>query len=129
MRNKIIILFVFISLLSAKLFSQDTIKIMEYSLLFYKSSDANGGRYKDLRTIVTYAKPDILMVDELDNTTSSKYLLDSALNKAGVGTYARAPFIDGFDTDNSMYYKTSKITFKSGKAIGTTLVVLLYNVT
>jgi hypothetical protein len=110
-----------IIVLSLKSVAQDTIKVMEYSLLTYKSSDANSLRYQDLRTIVAYAKPDILMVDELDNTTSSKYLLDSALNKAGIGNYSRAPFIDGYDTDNSLYYKTSKIKFKSGIAIGTNL--------
>ncbi len=121
MRNKILVLLVFISLLSGKLFSQDTIKVMEYSLLTYKSTDGNSGRYKDLRTIVAYAKPDILLVDELDNTTSAKYLLDSALNKASVGTYSRATFYDGFDTDNTMYYKPSKVTLKSQLQITTTL--------
>ncbi len=121
MCKKVIFLFVLVSLAYNKLISQDTIKVMEYSLLTYKSSDGNNGRYKDLRTIVAYAKPDILLVDELDNTTSAKYLLDSALNKAAVGTYSRAPFIDGYDTDNTMYYKTSKVTFKSQLAITTTL--------
>lgn len=107
--------------LSKGFLAQDTIKVMEYSLLTYKSSDANSGRYKDLRTIVAYAKPDILMVDELDNNTSAKYLLDSALNKAGVGTYLRATFYDGYDTDNTMYYKPSKVTLKSQLQVTTTL--------
>lgn len=110
-----------ISVFSLKLIGQDTIKVMEHSMLYYSSSDANSGRYKDLRTIIAYAKPDILLIDELDSDNSAKYLLDSALNKAGVGIYARAPFINGFDTDNSMYYKTSKIKFKSQGAINTVL--------
>jgi endonuclease/exonuclease/phosphatase (EEP) superfamily protein YafD len=115
------IVIVLMFLFSAKFKCQDTIKVMEYSLLTYKSSDANSGRYKDLRTIVAYAKPDILMVDELDNNTSAKYLLDSAMNKAGVGTYSRAVFYDGYDTDNTMYYKPDKVTLKSQQQITTTL--------
>jgi hypothetical protein len=93
--------------------AQDTIRLMEYSLLKYLHDDGNSARYKDLRTIITYVNPDILLVDELETDDGAKYLLDSALNKAGVGTYARAPFINGYDTDNSMYYKTSKIGYKS----------------
>jgi len=121
MFKKIQVLFGLAILASCKLLSQDTIKVMEYSLLKYSSGDANVGRYKDLRTIITYANPDVLMVDELDSFNSAKYLLDSALNKAGVGTYALATFFDGNDMDNSMYYKTSKIKFKSMSRITTTL--------
>ncbi|MDX2172453.1 MAG: hypothetical protein SFY56_04990 [Bacteroidota bacterium] len=122
MSKKISFLTIFLVVFfSLNLLSQDTIKVMEYSMLYYSSTDANKGRYLDLRTIVGHSKPDILLIDELDNDNSAKYLLDSALNKAGVGTYSRAPFINGYDTDNSMYYKTSKIKFKSQAAITTTL--------
>lgn len=94
---------------------------MSYNLLNYSSTDADKFRYKDLRTIVKYAKPDVLMVCELSDGGAPQLLLDSALNAAGVGTYSRAVFYDGTDTDNMLFYKSGKIKLKSQKQIYTVL--------
>ncbi len=101
--------------------AQDTVSVMSYNLLNYGATWANSDRYKDLRTIIQHAKPDIMMVCELEDAQAPQYLLDSAFNKAGVGTYTRAAFIDGPDTDNMLFYNTSKIGLRSQKQIYTVL--------
>lgn len=101
--------------------AQDTVSIMSYNLLNYGATWANSDRYKDLRTIIQHAKPDVMMVCELEDSQAPQYLLDSAFNKAGVGTYTRAAFIDGTDTDNMLFYNISKIGLRSQKQIYTVL--------
>ena len=101
--------------------AQDTLSIMSYNLLNYSSVDGNKGRYIDLRNIIKNSNPDIMLVCEISSSGAPKYLLDSAFNKAGVGTYTRATFYDGTDTDNMLFYKTNKLKLKSQKQITTVL--------
>ncbi len=100
---------------------QDTLCIVAYNLLNYSSTGANQGRFEDLKTIVQHTKPDILLVCEIVNSGAPQYLLQNSLNAAGVGTYTRAAFFDGTDTDNMLFYKTPKIKLKSQKQILTAL--------
>ena len=101
--------------------AQDTLNIMSYNLLNYSSIDGNKGRYIDLRNIIKNTNPDVMLVCEISSPGAPKYLLDSAFNKAGVGTYTRAAFVDGTDTDNMLFYKTSKVKLRSQKQIATAL--------
>ncbi len=97
--------------------AQDTISVMAYNLLKYNSTNSNQARFNDLKTIVQFSKPDVLLVCELEDGAASSYLLTNALNAAGVGTYTRAIFYDGPDTDNALFYKTAKIKLKSQNQI------------
>jgi endonuclease/exonuclease/phosphatase family metal-dependent hydrolase len=101
--------------------AQDTISILAYNILKYSSTDVNKNRYKDIREVIKFAKPDVVMFCEIDNTGAPQFLLDSSLNAAGVGTYSRSAFIDGNDTDNMLYYKPGKVKLKSQKQILTSL--------
>lgn len=101
--------------------SQDTLKIMAYNILNYNSQDANGARYNDLKIIIAATKPDIIMLCEISNGQAPDYLLSNAVNAAGVGTFTRAVFFDNNDTDNLLFYNSSKIKLKSQKQIFTTL--------
>lgn len=107
-----------------KLIAQDTVNIMAYNLLNYNAGGANFARYYDLRTIINYTKPDIVLACEIEDVTAAQLLLDSAFNKAGVGTYTRSALVynnNGTNTINMLFYKPGKIKLKSQLSIGTTL--------
>jgi endonuclease/exonuclease/phosphatase family metal-dependent hydrolase len=113
--------FLVLCVLSLQFKGQDTISVMAYNVLNYRSSNADKTRYNDLKTIISYVKPDAVLLNEVVDNTAAQLLLDSAFNLAGVGTYSRSLFINGTDTDNMLYYKASKIKLKSQKQIATVL--------
>lgn len=108
-------------ILSFNLRSQDTLRIMAYNVLNYTSGGSYSGRYADLREILSYTKPDIVVCSEVLDASGAQLLLDNAFNMAGIGTFSRATFIDGPDTDNSIFYNNSKIVFKQQNQITTAL--------
>lgn len=109
----------FIGLGLFKAYSQDTIRVMYYNILNYPNETPE--RVTHLRKIVHYAKPDVLVVNELLSETGSDLILSDALNTWGVSYYAGATFIDGPDTDNMLYYNTEKLGLKSQQQIPTGL--------
>jgi len=115
MKRLVLLLFFF------SVHAQDTITVMSYNILNYLSTDANRFRYKDIREVVQYLKPHVAMFCEIVDSNAPKLLLDSAFNAAGVGTYTRAVFFNGTDTDNMLFYQPSKIKLLSQKQIYTTL--------
>ena len=121
MFKKIILVQFFLLFIALFGHSQDTLTLMSYNLLKYSSTNLNRSRYQDLKKIIKETKPDILMVCELLETTAAQFLLDSAVNAAGIGTYSRATIFDGPDTDNMLYYNINKINFRSQKQIATVL--------
>lgn len=115
------ILLTILQIISFQIKSQDTLRIMAYNILNYTSGGSYSGRYADLREILTYAKPDIVICSEVLDASGAQLLLDNAFNMAGIGPFSRATFIDGPDTDNSLFYNNSKITFKLQNQITTAL--------
>jgi len=79
-----------------------------------------GGRVQDIQTAVygVYAgrsmAPDIIIGQEFISTTGVT-AFRNALNTApgSPGDWAAAPFINGPDTDNALFYRTSKVIFLS----------------
>ena len=104
----------------------ERIKIMCYNLLNYP--DNNGGsitndttaRNPHYRTIMPVANPDILVVEEILNSAGVNGFLSNVLN-VNSNTYSKGVFIDGFDSDNAIFFKTSKFTFISNTPILTEL--------
>lgn len=111
--------------LSWNTFSQDTIKVMHYNLLYYGKNiydcssvnnavDAKNGY---LRTIIKHIKPDIFTVNELDGedsypvTDDASYLLNNALNVDGVTYYCRTSFPKTF-LANTLFYNSQKLKLK-----------------
>ncbi len=117
-------LVILLAILSIKAFAQDTVSIMSYNLLNYNAGGANFARYYDLRTIINYTKPDIVLACEIEDVTAAQLLLDSAFNKAGVGTFTRSALVynnNGTNTINMLFYKPGKVKLKSQLSIATTL--------
>jgi endonuclease/exonuclease/phosphatase family metal-dependent hydrolase len=100
--------------------SQTTLKIMSYNALNYPGNDRTRDGY--VKTVVQYANPDIVVVQEMTSAAGVSMYLANILNAAGVGTYTAGTFIDGStDTENAIFYKANRITFIANTRIPTEL--------
>lgn len=93
----------------------ETIKVMSYNLLNF--SDDDGNRVPYLKTTMDSYMPDLLLVNELISEEGGLLILDSALNQ----NYSFAPFINGPDSDNGLFYRNDKFTFQQVTPINTDL--------
>jgi len=97
--------------------SQTTFKVMQFNLLNYGNnfgectdsnnsmSDKNGY----MKTIIEYLQPDIICVQELDNSdNAANNLLNNAFNKDGRTYYQRANTNGNNYTMNMIYYDSRK---------------------
>ncbi len=100
------------------LFSQDTAKIMSYNLLNYSGQASKNANF---RKSVNFAKPDVLVVEEILSESAMNTMLSEVMNIYSPGVYSAGTFIDGYDTDNAVFFKNSKFSFVSNTPIHTSL--------
>ncbi|MEO9532239.1 MAG: T9SS type A sorting domain-containing protein [Crocinitomicaceae bacterium] len=106
--------------LSSMAFSQDSLRVMYHNILNFPSAGSN--RIDTLRTILTYAKPDVYVVCELETEAGGDMILNEALNVNGQTNYQRVAFVDGGTfTNNLLFYNADKLGFISQEEIGTVL--------
>ena len=105
----------------------DPVKLMSYNLLNYPNKDANQSITADTivrnpyyRISIAAANPDILVVQELISLAGLTGFLNNVMNIALSG-FAAGTFIDGPDSDNGIFYRTSKFSFISNTRIKTDL--------
>jgi hypothetical protein len=72
------------------------------------------------RTVVNYTNPDILVTMENASSSSTTYFLNQVMNANG-NEYAAGTFINGYDTDNGIFYRDSLFHFVSNQPIHTAL--------
>ncbi len=101
------------------LFAQDTLKLMTYNLLNYRSTDTTRDGY--FRTVVQAVNPDVLAVQEITSQEAVSNFLSNVLNNVFPGAYSAGTFIDGPDSDNSIFFRSSKLSFLSNTPIKTAL--------
>lgn len=99
--------------------AQHQLKIMTYNLLNYPGIDTSV-RNPHFRTILNAVNPDILVVCEITSQTAVNSFLSNVLNSGSI-VYSAGTFINGFDTDNAIFYKSSKINFISNTPVFTTV--------
>lgn len=98
--------------------AQQQMKIMCYNLLNYPSADTNV-RNPYFRTVISSVDPDILVVEEINTQSGVNAFLNNVINFGSI-TYSAGTFIDaGADTENAIFYKTSKFNFISNTPIKT----------
>ncbi len=114
-----LILMAFWSLFSLALMGQNSLSIMYYNLLNYPGTTA--GRADTLRKILQYAPPDLLVVNELSSEEGADLILSQSLNVFGIDYYKRAAFTDGYDTDNMLFYNSTKVSLLDQYEIETEL--------
>jgi len=112
--------------------AQDTIKVMQYNLLYYGQTSSycttsnNNETAKDgyLKTIIKYVKPDIFTVNELAPISSQQLLLmNNCLNVDGVNYYNKCNLSNasGSDLSNQLFYNSEKLGFVSQVNISTSV--------
>jgi exonuclease III len=104
-------------LLSSILFAQYDITLVSYNLLNYAPDTTRDSHFK---TVINELNPDILVVQELLSQSDVDNFLNHVLNYE-VNNYSAAAFINGPDTDNGIYFKSSIFNFISNTPIHTTL--------
>lgn len=122
MRLKCFLLLTIISL-STSLFAQDTIRMMQYNLMYYTDnsgiSDCNSStnnlanKDENVKTIFQYVKPDVFCVCEMGSSmTYVNRLLNNAINVDGIDYYRNGPLTNysGGSIANMIYYDSRKLT-------------------
>lgn len=113
-----IFLYVFLSLTPA--FAQDTLKVVNWNVLNYTTSDASRDGY--YRTVLRHAQPDVLVLEEMTNSSAISSFFSRVVNIVFPGQFTQGPFnFIGGDTYNAIYYKTTKFSSVTNTPIKTAL--------
>jgi endonuclease/exonuclease/phosphatase family metal-dependent hydrolase len=98
------------------IFAQDSFRVMTYNLLNYPSKIAST-RNPYFKQVVEHVNPDILVVQEMESISGVSLFLEQVLDT----NYTAGGFIDGYTTDNAIFYKQSKFEFLDNTPIKTAL--------
>lgn len=112
------IIYFFVSCMSLN-FAQDTISIFSYNLLNYQNNDTSRDQY--FRTIIGSLTPDIIVTQENTSASGTAQFKSNIIDNIYPSTFSSATFIDGTDSDNMLYYRTTKFSFLSNTPITTAL--------
>ena len=85
----------------------DTLRVTTYNILNFPGA-LGTERLDDLRCVLEYISPDVLLVQEMESQAGVDLLRDSVLNVNSI-QYESMPFHDGPDTDNAMFYRSDRI--------------------
>ncbi len=118
LKKRLVLLTVLTTLWTSAVLADVPFRLMTYNGLNLDATTAQA-RFGHFTTILQAINPDIVLMQEVITASGADVVLD-ALNSAGV-QYARAPFIDGYDTDNMLFYRASKVTLLSTDTIRTNL--------
>jgi len=96
------------------------LRVVTYNVLNFPGSTGTS-RLDDFRVILEDIDPDVLVVQEMLSETGMNQILNTALNYYSPGEYAAGPFVNGYDTDNALYYKVATVNYISHQEITTAL--------
>jgi endonuclease/exonuclease/phosphatase family metal-dependent hydrolase len=114
MKKLIIISFL---ILTITLIADTNFRVMSYNALnFDETSTDRTSHFKD---IIEYDDPDIIVMQEIIDQSGASLLLNT-FNQIN-NEYSASSFINGFDTDNMLYFKSAIFTFVSQSQISTAL--------
>jgi endonuclease/exonuclease/phosphatase family metal-dependent hydrolase len=85
------------------------LRVVNYNILNYPSL-SGAARDPHFRTILAPLAADIVVVQEIQSQDGVNQFLTSVLNTNEPGQWAAAPFFNGPDTDNALFYRTSAVT-------------------
>jgi endonuclease/exonuclease/phosphatase family metal-dependent hydrolase len=118
-RLKFLAAFLIIVLIFLPIFS-GAVKIVSWNILNFPGS-TGASREDDFRKAITQLNPDILVVQEMLSHYGVNQFLNNVMNYSSSGIYEAAPFFDGPDTDNALFYKKSSVNLLSWRQIPTSL--------
>ena len=124
-RKLLTILFLFSFLSSVNSQSTYNVRIMSWNVLNYPDPSGVSAdtalRNPYFREVIQYINPDIFMITELATTTGYNLFLNNVMNASGIGQFSTGTFINGPDTDNEIYFRTSGFQYISNTPIQTAL--------
>jgi hypothetical protein len=91
------------------------ITLLDWNLLNYSS-----GRETDYRNVLNAVLPDIVIAQEVSGGTGANNFLTVLNGPGGPGGFSLATFVDDPDTDQALYFKTSKFTQSGHVSLNTT---------
>jgi endonuclease/exonuclease/phosphatase family metal-dependent hydrolase len=104
--------------------AKEQVVFMSYNLLNYPAQSTitpdTSTRNPYFRSILQYSNPDIFVAQEVTGQNGVDFFLNNVLNSGG-NIYSAGIFINGFDTDNAIFFKSSKFSFVSNTPIETDL--------
>ena len=113
--------------LSANSFAQITVnypvKFLSWNILNFPNSTPTSDsslRCPEFRKVMQYANPDIVVTMENTSSTGAGWFLSNVMN-SGQGHFAQGTYINGYDSDNALYYNDSLFQFISNIPIQTAL--------
>ena len=101
---KIAFIVFIIQILFSALFADTNFRVMSYNALKFPSEDG-ANRLDDFGAIFEAVTPDIILMQEMESVNGANMMLIE-LNTTSI-TYAKSDFIDGFDTDNILFYNNA----------------------
>ncbi|MFZ7116215.1 MAG: T9SS type A sorting domain-containing protein [Bacteroidota bacterium] len=114
-------------ILSGSTFGQITVnypvKFMSWNILNFPNSNPtvdSALRFPEYRKVMQYVNPDLLVTMENTSATGAGWFLSNVMN-SGQGHFAQGTYINGYDSDNAIYYNDSLFQFISNVPIITAL--------
>ena len=89
-------------------------RVMSWNLLNFSSSSS--ARVPHYQTVIDSMRPEILVVQEMQGASAASYFHTEVLGSS----MAMAPFVNGYDTDNVLYFDASVFEAIGTEAINTT---------
>lgn len=86
------------------------LRVVDYNLLNYPGSSGTA-RAPHFRTVLAPLDADLLVVEEIVSAAGPSQFLNEVLEVMEPGEWATVPFIDGNDSDASIFYKPAKLRF------------------
>jgi len=118
-RFKLFATFLVFVLIFLPIFS-GAVKIVSWNILNFPGT-TGASREDDFRKAIIQLNPDILVVQEMLSYYGVNRFLNNVMNYSSPGTYEAAPFFDGPDTDNALFYKKSSVNLLSWRQLPTSL--------
>ncbi|MFZ1289864.1 MAG: T9SS type A sorting domain-containing protein [Melioribacteraceae bacterium] len=106
----------FVVFFQLEFFAQDKFRVMTYNILNYPSK-ISSTRNPYFKKIIKDINPDILIVQEMESAAGVELFHEEVLDS----NYKAGEFIDGYDTDNALFYKDSIFNFIDNVPINTAL--------
>lgn len=93
------------------------VRVVTYNLLNFP--DALGSeRLDDLRAVMGFVDPDIVLVQEMQSEQGVDLFLDSVMKQVDP-SFTGAPFNDGPDTDNALFYRSDRVNYLAAQYLPT----------
>jgi hypothetical protein len=104
-----------VALSAAAATPSQALRLVNYNVTNYPSV-LLAQRQPHFRTILTPLGADIVSCQEFISQAGVDSFLNNVLNVIEPGQWLAAPFTNGFDTDNALFYKPSRVQFLGGWA-------------